>query len=238
MVIKSVGKFWQNLSVTYCIYLKVYFHTKPPWQSLSGQILCWCNVYFATKILLLHSLMTATRSQINSVDGKYLNRSPWTVLDICQNLRVLVEQMMRAIWNDDGGLEWMVLKVGRFHQVLEICWLIGRSNVGKVTNSGQHFNSQSDLLWWQCNGAHYDDYGVFWCVLEGVHSLDSVTSGPNESNKSNAARSISPEQEYVFSLTELMQAFHGNKPFNLLDLNRSLLHSALFIWLWCVWWKL
>lgn len=69
-VVINMGCLWILIFwVTYCICLEVTLCSKPC-TSLSGQIICWCNVYLPQKLLQLHSLMIATRSQTHSVDGK------------------------------------------------------------------------------------------------------------------------------------------------------------------------
>lgn len=71
--------------------------------------------------------MTATRSQINSLDGKYLHRSPQTTLHIAaKSLFVLAERLVSGVVDcksRGGG--------GGFHRAGEICWSMWDSGEGK-----------------------------------------------------------------------------------------------------------
>lgn len=193
------------------------------------------------KTLPLHSLMTAMRSQINSADGKNLNRSPWTALDAWQSLYVLVELLacyakacsalnsMTVVWKRTAASK------SRGDSIMSVKY-VGKETKSEVGGGGCNILT-GDLI-------DYDDSlmagdtmntNVFLCV----HSPDGVTGGPSSSpfvqmrqanqrrvSMSLSCRSSQGSNAYL-SLADLVLGFTGSKPLSQLDLNHSLLMCCL-----------
>lgn len=72
-------------------------------------------------------------------------------------------EVMSVVWN--GQLH----EFGGFHQVSEICWVIGRGNGGKETKERgvgmQHLSGKSDWLWWQCNDRGFTMHSLLHVFL-------------------------------------------------------------------------
>lgn len=122
-----------------------------------------------------------------------------------ENLHVLVEQLARCA----KGFEMMMVVWNRW-----LTWM-------------QHLNSQSDWLWWQCNGRTYNEYRGFLCAF-WVSQPGQCHCSPALSKWSKQIKSMSaclcPENMYFLWLTPY-EHFTATNPFFIW----SLLHYVLSI---------
>ena len=199
------------------------------------------------KTLPLHSLMTAMRSQINSADGKNLNRSPWTALDVWQSLYVLVELLacyakacsalnsMTAVWKRTAASK------SRGDSIMSVKY-VGKETKKRGGGRGAGADCRGGCNILTGDLIDYDDSlmaedtvntNMFLCV----HSPDGVTGGPSSSlfvqvrqaNQGHVSMSLSSSlsSAVYLSLADLALGLTGSRPLSHSDLNHSLLMCCL-----------
>lgn len=182
----------------------------------------------------METISTAIHGQCWVSDG---------ICSSCGAVGLLCKGIQPLKWWQRSGMDDFKKLWDSIRSMKYVGWLAG-AMLGKkqrVVEGGvvQHLNSQSDWLWWQCDGRGHNGYQGLLCVFTGFHSLGSVTGGPsflfsrfvqmkqrNQRNVSMSLLCLSAQSRNMYFLW--LTSCRHFKPFLLLDLNRSLLHSVLF----------
>ena len=209
----------------------------PILPSDSGRILCWCNVYFATKISPSRSLMSVTRSQIYLADGKIsLTRSTdvvgYLMKCVCPcgaaGQLCKTEKKMKALkWWQRSGMDGVRRRGDSSRSVKCVGWWAG-GMLGKRQRAGEADAPSWQAVWlvvtrWQKVRRVSN---VVLRAFVGIFSASTVSPVGLVSCLSALSKHIWCMSAFLSSIYQPSSdgAHAGNKPFSI----GSLLHSISF----------